>query len=110
MLFIGDSVDIMSTAKGVGFNVTAFQALQAPIESIVFVNGTIEGRRCGGLSAIGGSQKLAGNVIKKIRLSGSPNLTLSVGTVAVLDFSRRRFSWAIFASGLYSTAVMLRSR
>jgi hypothetical protein len=47
------------------------------------VNGTIGARGCGGLSVIGGSQKLAGNVIKKIQLSGSPNLTLSVGTVAI---------------------------
>jgi hypothetical protein len=38
-------------------------------------------RGYGVLSAMGGSQKLAGNVIKNIRLSGSPNLTLSVDTV-----------------------------
>jgi hypothetical protein len=43
------------------------------------------GRGCRRFSGIGGSQKLAGNVIKKIRLSGSPNLTLSVVTVAVLE-------------------------
>jgi hypothetical protein len=49
------------------------------------VNGTIGARSCGGFSAIGGSPKLAVNVIKKIRLSGSPNLMLSVGTVGVLE-------------------------
>jgi hypothetical protein len=40
-MFIGGSVDAVSTAKGAGFGVTALEAVRAPVESIVIVNGTI---------------------------------------------------------------------
>jgi hypothetical protein len=82
--FIGSSVEAVRTAEGAGIDVRPLKAGQTLIETLIIVHGTIKSRGGERLSAMGGSQKLAGNVIKKIQLNGSPNLTLSVDSVGVL--------------------------